>query len=166
MQHTEILFYDSPLGFIKITGVHDAIFSAQFTTENNVDHVSPNSMVVDAARQLKEYFSKKRKSFELNLLPAGTAFQRKVWDELLKISFGKTKSYLDIAKSLGDEKSIRAAASANGKNPLAIIIPCHRVIGSDGSLTGYAGGLWRKEFLLQHEESLKQMALFPSSEQN
>ena len=107
-----------------------------------------------------KYFEGKRNQFDLNLNPAGTDFQKKVWNELLQIPYGKTCSYLDIAKRLGDPKSIRAAATANGKNPLWIVIPCHRVIGSDGSLTGYAGGLWRKKWLLDHENPVKQTSLF------
>ena len=92
--------------------------------------------------------------------PKGTDFQKKVWQELLKISYGKTESYQKITNKLGDPKAIRAVANANGKNPLWIVIPCHRVIGSDGSLTGYAGGLWRKKWLLNHENPIKQETLF------
>lgn len=94
------------------------------------------------------------------LQPNGTAFQRHVWDELLKIPYGKTTSYLKLARELGDEKSIRAAASANGKNPIAIIIPCHRVIGFNGEMVGYAGGVKRKEWLLAHEKGEEQLDLF------
>lgn len=114
----------------------------------------------ETTQQLLEYFDGKRTDFDLKLNPEGTDFQKKVWKELSKIPFGKTVSYLDIAKRLGDPKAIRAAASANGKNPLWIIVPCHRVIGSDGSLTGYAGGLWRKKWLLEHESPVKQVSLF------
>jgi methylated-DNA-[protein]-cysteine S-methyltransferase len=92
--------------------------------------------------------------------PKGTDFQKKVWQELLKIPYGKTESYQKITNKLGDPKAIRAVANANGKNPLWIVIPCHRVIGSDGSLTGYAGGLWRKKWLLDHENPIKQERLF------
>lgn len=101
--------------------------------------------------QLKEYFEEKRKVFELNLDPEGTEFQKKVWALLCQIPFGKTLSYADMANKLGDPKVIRASASANGKNPIAIIIPCHRVIGKNGDLVGYAGGLNRKKMLLDHE---------------
>jgi methylated-DNA-[protein]-cysteine S-methyltransferase len=90
----------------------------------------------------------------------GTEFQKKVWQELLHIPYGKTCSYLDLSKKIGDVKAIRAVASANGKNPLWIVVPCHRVIGTDGSLTGYAGGLWRKKWLLEHENPIKQESLF------
>ena len=101
---------------------------------------------------------KARSSIKLN--PKGTEFQKNVWKELVKIPYGKTVSYLDLAKKLGDAKAIRAVAAANGKNPLWIIVPCHRVIGSDGSLTGYAGGLHRKQWLLNHENPAKQQTLF------
>jgi methylated-DNA-[protein]-cysteine S-methyltransferase len=107
-----------------------------------------------------EYFKGNRDSFNLTVNPKGTVFQIKVWKALLKIKYGKTKSYLEQSKTLGDVKAIRAVATANGKNPLWIVIPCHRVIGSDGSLTGYAGGLWRKAWLLNHENPVKQQSLF------
>ena len=114
----------------------------------------------EAVLQLQDYFDGKRTTFTFPLNPSGTDFQKKVWDELLHIPFGKTCSYLDLSKKLGDVKAIRAVASANGKNPLWIVIPCHRVIGTDGSLTGYAGGLWRKKWLLEHENPVKQETLF------
>ncbi|MDB4292924.1 methylated-DNA--[protein]-cysteine S-methyltransferase, partial [Maribacter sp.] len=100
------------------------------------------------------------KTFNLELNPMGTDFQKKVWDALLEIPFGKTHSYMQLSKTLGDPKAIRAVAAANGKNPLWIIVPCHRVIGSDGSLTGYASGLHRKKWLLEHESPSKQQSLF------
>lgn len=104
-----------------------------------------------ALQQLEAYFAGKLKEFDLPLQPAGTAFQQSVWDQLVQIPYAATITYLHMAKRLGNVKAIRAAASANGKNPLAIIIPCHRVIGTDGKLTGYAGGLHRKQWLLEHE---------------
>ena len=114
----------------------------------------------EAVLQLQEYFNGKRTEFSLQINPSGTDFQLKVWQELLNIPYGKTYSYLELSKKLGDVKAIRAVASANGKNPLWIVIPCHRVIGTDGSLTGYAGGLWRKKWLLEHENPVKQESLF------
>jgi methylated-DNA-[protein]-cysteine S-methyltransferase len=114
----------------------------------------------DAVLQLQEYFEGKRTHFSFTIHPKGTAFQQKVWTELEKIPYGTTCSYLDVAKKLGDVKAIRAVAAANGKNPLWIVVPCHRVIGSDGSLTGYAGGLWRKKWLLEHENPSAQKSLF------
>jgi methylated-DNA-[protein]-cysteine S-methyltransferase len=101
--------------------------------------------------ELIEFFNGKRKKFDIPVCQSGTAFQQRVWNELVNIPFGKTISYLELARMLGDEKVIRAAAQTNGKNKIAIIVPCHRVIGSDKSLVGYAGGLWRKKWLLQHE---------------
>ncbi len=101
--------------------------------------------------ELIEFFNGKRKNFDIPVHQHGTVFQQNVWAELLNIPFGKTISYLDLAKQLGDAKAIRAVASTNGRNKICIIIPCHRVIGSDKSLVGYAGGLWRKKWLLQHE---------------
>ena len=114
----------------------------------------------EAVRQLQEYFEGNRTEFTFKLNPSGTDFQKKVWDALLEIPFGKTISYLDLSKRLGDVKAIRAVASANGKNPLWIVVPCHRVIGTNGDLTGYAGGLHRKKWLLEHESPAKQTALF------
>lgn len=114
----------------------------------------------DAAGQLEEYFAGNLTQFTFKLNPQGTDFQKKVWQALVDIPFGKTTSYQALSVQLGDVKAIRAVASANGKNPLWIVVPCHRVIGSDGSLTGYAGGLWRKKWLLEHETPPVQQSLF------
>ncbi|WP_099098819.1 methylated-DNA--[protein]-cysteine S-methyltransferase [Aquimarina aggregata] len=153
---------ETPLGTAIISGDENGITSVSVTKEPKTKPSQDNIPVYlkEAVLQLKEYFNGERDVFDLKLNPSGTEFQKKVWDELLKIPFGKTVSYLDIAKRLGDPKCIRAAATANGKNPLWIVIPCHRVIGSDGSLTGYAGGLWRKKWLLDHENPVKQQSLF------
>jgi methylated-DNA-[protein]-cysteine S-methyltransferase len=151
-------FINSPLGTIKVSATDEGITSVLFTDENGASDNHPN--LSQASEQLEEYFSSERTTFDLPLAPHGTDFQKRVWNELLTIPFGKTTTYFDMAKRLGDEKVIRAAASANGKNPIAIIIPCHRVIGSDGKLTGYAGGLWRKEWLLKHEGASSQVDLF------
>ncbi|RXK62855.1 methylated-DNA--[protein]-cysteine S-methyltransferase [Lacibacter luteus] len=112
---------------------------------------SPTPLLQKALQQLDAYFAGKLHQFDLPLRPAGTAFQQSVWNQLVQIPFAETITYLHMAKRLGNVKAIRAAASANGKNPLAIIIPCHRVVGADGKLTGYAGGLHRKQWLLEHE---------------
>lgn len=120
----------------------------------------------DAIYQLEEYFNGSRKQFDLPLNPRGTDFQKKVWEELSQIPYGKSISYLDLSKKLGDPKAIRAVAAANGKNPLWIIVPCHRVIGSNGDLVGYAGGLERKKWLLNHESASKQQSLFPVEQTN
>lgn len=114
----------------------------------------------EAATQLADYFDGKRQDFTFPLNPEGTDFQKKVWKALLEIPFGKTTSYQALSILLGDVKAIRAVAAANGKNPLWVVVPCHRVIGSDGSLTGYAGGLWRKKWLLEHETPPIQQSLF------
>lgn len=114
----------------------------------------------DAVSQLSEYFAGTRKQFDFKINPQGTEFQRRVWDALLEIPFGTTTSYHALSLKLGDVKAIRAVASVNGRNPLWIVVPCHRVIGSDGSLTGYAGGLWRKKWLLEHETPPIQQSLF------
>ncbi len=155
------IFIETPLGMAVISGDKDGITSVSVGQESS-DRPSKEipSHLKEAASQLKEYFDGQRTTFNLKLNPSGTDFQKKVWKELLSIPFGKTTTYLDMAKQLGDPKCIRAAASANGKNPIWIIIPCHRVLGSDGSLTGYAGGLWRKKWLLDHENPVKQQSLF------
>ncbi|MFK7833287.1 MAG: methylated-DNA--[protein]-cysteine S-methyltransferase [Winogradskyella sp.] len=151
---------ETPLGIAKITGDNDGISSVSIANaEENISTTIPEPLL-DCVIQLKAYFNEKLKTFDLKLNPEGTSFQKKVWKQLGTIPFGKTISYLQLAKQLGDSKVIRAAASANGKNPLWIIIPCHRVIGSDGSLTGYAGGLHRKQWLLNHESEYKQQSLF------
>jgi methylated-DNA-[protein]-cysteine S-methyltransferase len=150
----------SPLGYTKIIGDVDGIsvITILDSEEKTTDIIPQN--LEDCTIQLQEYFQGIRKAFNLKLNPEGTQFQKQVWKLLEQIPFGKTVSYLDLAKQLGDVKSIRAVASANAKNPLWIIIPCHRVIGSDGSLTGYAGGLHRKQWLLNHENPFKQQSLF------
>lgn len=151
---------NSPLGFTKIMGNELGISSVSIlNSEEEVTDVIP-VVLEDCVTQLNEYFDGSRKAFDLKLNPTGTEFQLKVWKQLEKIPFGKTLSYLELSKALGDVKAIRAVANANGKNPLWILVPCHRVIGSDGSLTGYAGGLQRKQWLLEHESPYKQQSLF------
>lgn len=150
----------TPLGIAKLEGDEHGLASVSvLNNENKTTGIIPE-VLEDAVYQLNEYFEGKRTDFSLTLNPQGTEFQKRVWKELQNIPYGKTISYLELSKRLGDVKAIRAAASANGKNPLWIIIPCHRVIGSDGSLTGYAGGLHRKKWLLEHESPVKQQSLF------
>jgi len=150
----------SPLGYTKILGDENGIASISvLNSEEKVTENIPLSLQ-DCVRQLHDYFEGNRKSFSLTLNPEGTLFQKQVWNELQNIPFGKTITYLELSKRLGDVKAIRAVASANGKNPIWIVVPCHRVIGSDGSLTGYAGGLHRKQWLLEHESPNKQQKLF------
>ena len=153
-------YIETPLGYAKIIGDQDGITSVSIVDTNEDTSESIPESLLDCATQLKAYFNNKLKTFDLKLNPEGTDFQKKVWNHLSKIPYGKTISYLDLAKQLGDAKTIRAAASANGKNPLWIIVPCHRVIGTDGSLTGYAGGLHLKQWLLNHESEYKQQTLF------
>lgn len=157
----EIVYINSPLGITKIVGDENgiAVISVSDVGTDEISKVVPE-VLQDAVSQLKEYFEGKRTDFNLKLNPKGTEFQQKVWKSLLEIPFGKTVSYMDQTKKLGDIKAIRAVASANGKNPLWIVVPCHRVIGTNGSLTGYAGGLSRKKWLLEHENPTAQQSLF------
>jgi methylated-DNA-[protein]-cysteine S-methyltransferase len=151
---------NTPLGVARIIGEEDGVSSVTILNSNEViSDIIPEELQ-DCVYQLQEYFQNTRDSFNLKLNPQGTAFQKTIWQLLQAIPFGKTLSYLELSKQFGDVKAIRAVASANGKNPLWIIVPCHRVIGSDGSLTGYAGGLHRKQWLLEHESPYKQQSLF------
>ena len=151
----DLTYLESPVGFLVLTADHKAVTSIHFadTRPENVEARPTSMLLKKALSQLGEYFAGTRTVFDFNIRPEGTEFQRRVWNELLKIPYGHTVSYLEMARRLGDEKCIRAAASANGKNPIGLVIPCHRVIGADGKLVGYAGGLWRKKILLQHEMS-------------
>ncbi len=153
-------FIQTPIGILELNGNGEGISSLLFKDESiEVSEKIPIELK-KAAQQLQEYFEGKRTVFSLKLIPKGTDFQKKVWYQLQEIPYGKTTSYQQMANQLGDPKVIRAAATANGKNPISIIIPCHRVIGSNGSLTGYAGGLQRKKWLLEHESPSKQQTLF------
>ena len=155
----ETCFINSPLGITKIAGDDNGISAISILEEGTISAVIP-SVLQEAVVQLQDYFRNERTEFTFKTNAKGTDFQQKVWQELLHIPYGTTISYLDLAKKLGDAKGIRAAASANGKNPLWIVVPCHRVIGTNGSLTGYAGGLWRKKWLLEHENPTNQQSLF------
>ncbi len=163
MSNLETTYYKSPIGLTKIIGDENGIQSISVLDDSssscNLQEEVPDCLQ-ECITQLKEYFKGTRTVFDLKLNPQGTEFQQKVWKELLNIPFNKVSTYLAQTKALGDVKAIRAVASANGKNPIWIVIPCHRVIGSDGSLTGYAGGLWRKKWLLEHENPVKQQSLF------
>ena len=153
-------YIETPLGPAEIIGDEKGITSVSILDSNKeLTEIIPEPLL-ECVTQLKAYFNEKLKSFDLKLSPTGTDFQKRVWTELNEIPFGKTISYLELSKQLGDAKAIRAVATANGKNPLWIITPCHRVIGSDGSLTGYAGGLHRKKWLIEHESEYKQQSLF------
>jgi len=150
---------NTPLGIAELTGDSDGLISVKVMDEGSLTEEIPSDLK-NAAEQLNAYFDGDLYDFNLKLNPQGTDFQKKVWKKLLEIPYGTTTSYLQLSRDLGDEKAIRAVASANGKNPLWIIVPCHRVIGSDGSLTGYAGGLHRKKWLLDLENPPKQQSLF------
>ena len=164
MNDKQTTYYKTPIGVAKILGNENGIQSISVLNDDSIsDELLQQKIPIclqNCVTQLEEYFAGKRTEFDLKLNPKGTEFQKKVWRELLNIPFNKTRTYLQQSKALGDVKAIRAVASANGKNPIWIVIPCHRVIGSDGSLTGYAGGIWRKKWLLAHENPLKQQSLF------
>lgn len=155
---SESVYYNSPIGILLIKTSGIAITEVSFVDEdiNSVtDEIilrEPSSQILKKCiTQLDDYFSGKLFLFNLNLEQKGTVFQQKVWNELLNIKYGRTMSYLSLSKSIGNQKAIRAVGTANGKNNIAIIVPCHRIIGKDGSLVGYAGGLQRKHWLLDHE---------------
>lgn len=154
----------TPLGIAQLEGDTNGLSAVTVFDIEKATVVDSNKQIPEtlkaAVDQLREYFEGERTGFDLKLNPKGTDFQKKVWQALLQIPYAKTSSYLELSKTLGDVKAIRAVAAANGKNPLWIIVPCHRVIGSDGSLTGYAGGLHRKKWLLSHENPVKQQSLF------
>ena len=156
----ETAFIHTPLGIAKLEGDESGLASITVLNDDIPASTIIPELLEDTVYQLQEYFEGTRDSFSLSLNPNGTDFQKRVWDALQVIPYGKTVSYLELSKILGDVKAIRAVAAANGKNPLWIVIPCHRVIGSDGSLTGYAGGLHRKKWLLDHESPAKQQSLF------
>lgn len=145
------IYMESPLGIIEITGTATMITSVNFVVEGEKDDSEVPEILKRCKKELEEYFTGKRRDFTVKLKPEGTIFQRKVWSELKKIDYGNTISYGAIAHKLRNPDSVRAVGLANGKNPIAVIIPCHRVIAEDGKLTGYAGGLWRKQWLLEHE---------------
>lgn len=144
-------YLQTPLGSILISGTNTFITSVEFVSDEDEPGETVPDILLQCKRELEEYFAGKRKEFEVKIKPEGTIFQKKVWSELKKINYGDTTSYGVIAKKLKNPDAVRAVGLANGKNPIAIILPCHRVISEDGKLTGYAGGLWRKQWLLEHE---------------
>jgi methylated-DNA-[protein]-cysteine S-methyltransferase len=174
MSIINIQYYKSPYGELILGAYGDELCLADWRYRKmrtsidqriksglNAEFEESKNCVIDLAIfQLEEYFRKERKMFAIPLLLVGTDFQKEVWNELLKIPYGKTESYLGLSKKMNNEGAIRAVASANGANAISIIIPCHRIIGSDGDLTGYAGGLQAKEKLLQMEGAFGQMSLF------
>ena len=161
-------YLSSPVGTLRLTGDESGVSIISCLDDAMPDLFPGRNLPLplqQARDQLTDYFGGVRKDFTFLMNPMGTPFQQRVWEALLAVPFGETRSYLSLSRTLGDEKAIRAVAAANGRNPLAIVVPCHRVIGSDGSLTGYAGGLWRKQWLLEHEGSRRpanegQLSLF------
>lgn len=152
------LDYQSSIGVIEIIGTDKAIVSIMFSEENKlVNLLQPDTpkVLIKCYNELDEYFKGERHQFTFRYEFEGTDFQKTVWKALIEVPYAKTVSYQDIAISIDNPKAVRAVGSANGKNKLSIVIPCHRIIGANGRLTGYAGGLWRKEWLLQHERSNK-----------
>jgi methylated-DNA-[protein]-cysteine S-methyltransferase len=148
-----VVYYQSPIGLLEIGSSANAIQTARFVEQARRGKRT-HPLIVEAASRLAAYFSGAQRSFDLPLDPEGTPFQRLVWQHLLTIPYGQLVSYQAVARAIGKPRSVRAVGAANGQNPIAIIIPCHRVIGSDNNLVGYGGGLWRKEWLLRHEGAL------------
>ncbi len=159
-------YYDSPIGQMLLTASASALTGLHFVGEKYYPGISSawrqdgNFIVIKTAMaQLDEYFAAQRISFDLPLAPEGTQFQRLVWNALTKLRFGETSTYAQLARRIGNPNAVRAVGAANGRNPISIVIPCHRVIGADGSLTGYAGGLVRKEALLRLESTRAEFCL-------
>lgn len=147
-------YYSSPIGVIEVKGSLQGITSLYFVEEGIISSNIPECLK-ECINQLDEYFKGIRKDFTVKLQIDGTEFRKSVWNKLLDIPYGETCSYMDIAIAIGNKKAVRAVGGANHNNKISIIIPCHRVIGSTGNLTGYGGGLWRKEWLLNHEKKFK-----------
>lgn len=148
--------FQSPIGIVEIVGTEKAILSILFSEKDKMEFpVRPDSpqVIVDCQQQLEEYFEGQRMEFDFPVTSSGTPFQQKVWAALTEVPYAETVSYGAIAKAIGSEKAVRAVGNANSKNKLTIVVPCHRIIGSTGKLTGYAGTLTRKEWLLRHEKN-------------
>lgn len=150
--HLQKCYFKTPPGIIEICASEYHLITLQFIDDKPVIHEEPdNEIILQCKEELKEYFYGERRFFSIPLEQEGTDFQKKVWKVLQQIPYGTTVSYSEIAASIGDRNAVRAVGSANGKNKLLIVLPCHRVIGAHGSMTGYAGGMWRKKWLLEHE---------------
>jgi methylated-DNA-[protein]-cysteine S-methyltransferase len=145
-------YYQSPIGIIVIKGNEEGIVELGFVEK--VEEIRENAIVKSCLSQLDEYFNGQRTTFNVQLITEGTSFQQEVWQSLQEIPYGETRSYKAIASQINRPKAVRAVGGANNKNQIAIIIPCHRVIGSNQKLVGYEGGLWRKEWLLNHEKKV------------
>ena len=151
MDKTYRAYYRSMIGLLEITGTQKEILSVNFVKKKGQAEAALSPALKTCLRQLDEYFRGKRQKFSVKLSLRGTAFQKRVWGELVKVRYGKTASYRDIAKAAGRPRAVRAVGNTNRLNPVSIIVPCHRIIGSDGKLVGYGGGVWRKAWLLEHE---------------
>ena len=143
-------YFKSPIGLVQIGGTASVVTSLDFV-ERRRGKTESHLLLDRAAKQIAEYFAEKRQVFDVPISYQGTDFQERVWGQLLKVAYGKTASYQEIARRVGSPLAVRAVGAANGKNPISLIVPCHRIIGSNGTLVGYGGGLWRKEWLLKHE---------------
>jgi methylated-DNA-[protein]-cysteine S-methyltransferase len=152
MENTCRAYYRSKIGLLEIVGTAKEILSVNFVERKRSVGAALPPALKTCRRQLDEYFRGKRRNFSVRLRLNGTPFQKRVWAELQKVGYGKTASYRDIANAVGRPKAVRAVGNTNRLNPVGIIVPCHRIIGSDGRLVGYGGGLWRKEWLLNHEQ--------------
>lgn len=153
-ENTYIAYMQSPVGFIEIQANEREIIKIGFVEEED-SQPNSNVMIQETIKQLQQYFSGERKVFDLPLKISGTPFQQAVWKELIKIPYGTTLSYGNIARNIGNSKASRAVGNANNKNKISIVIPCHRVIGATGKLVGYGGGVWRKKWLLEHEKKYR-----------
>jgi methylated-DNA-[protein]-cysteine S-methyltransferase len=158
MKNTYKTYYKSGIGILEIIGTAEGIHTIFFIDDKDMKEESPEipQILQDCVGQLDEYFKGERQEFSLKLLPAGTDFQKRAWEELQRIPYGETISYGLQAERMGNKKACRAVGGANGKNPVSIVIPCHRVIGKDGSLTGFGAGTEKKRWLLDHERKQKQ----------
>ena len=146
-------YYNSPIGIVEIVSDENNIIELSFVENAKENNLQAGPQILKSAlQQIEEYFQGKRSVFDLKLKAEGTEFQQRVWNCLVEVPYGNTACYGEIAAAVGNSKASRAVGGANNKNKIAIIVPCHRIVGADGSLTGYAGGLWRKEWLLKHEK--------------
>lgn len=151
MTKTYTAFLGSPIGWLRVQADETALRAVDFVESPGAGEPAPPAVLTQALVELEGYFRGERTSFSLPLGLEGTPFQRRVWDGLLRVPYGRTTTYRDLAAAVGHPRATRAVGGANHRNPVSIIVPCHRVIGADGGLTGYGGGLWRKEWLLSHE---------------
>jgi methylated-DNA-[protein]-cysteine S-methyltransferase len=144
-------YYRSPIGTVEIVGTDEGVTAVSFVRRERAGATHRHPVLEAAVSEIDEYFGGKRRVFSVSLSTAGTSFQEDIWRQLVRIPYGKTTTYGELARAVGRPKAVRAVGQANHRNPVSIIIPCHRVIGGDGRLVGYGGGLWRKEWLLAHE---------------